>query len=91
MVLLTRGSCHSFYLASRQPIAKKFSISPAELVYGKNVRLHSDPVLDIRAGLKTIGLLRLLKYAMPKLKPSPPANHAKIVADPGISNPVYMS
>lgn len=46
---------------------------------GKNLRLHSDPVLDIRSGLKATGLLRLLKDAKPKFKPPPLANHAKTV------------
>lgn len=59
----------------------KFASSPVELVYGKNLRLPSDPVLDIKSRLNATGLLRLLKDAMPKLKPPPPANHTKAVTD----------
>lgn len=41
---------------------------------------HSDPLLDIRSGLNTIGLLRLLKDAVRKLNPPPPTNQVKNVA-----------
>lgn len=47
----------------------KFAASPAEFLYGKNLRPHSNAVLDIKLGLNTNGLLRLFKDETRKLKP----------------------
>lgn len=40
---------------------KKFATSPAEVMYGGNLRLPSDSVLDLRSLLNITGLLCLLK------------------------------
>lgn len=60
---------------------EKFGASPEELAYGENLSLLSGPVLDIRCGLNTTGLLVLLKDGMRKLKPPPSAYHAENVVN----------
>lgn len=45
---------------------REFVASPGELLYRENLRLPSDPVLDITSDLNTTGSLPLLKEAMLK-------------------------
>lgn len=59
-----------------------FLVTSAELVYGENLTLTNNPVLDIRSSLNSIELLPLL--VLRNLKP--PANHAKNIADAPIDS-----
>ncbi|CAD7085746.1 unnamed protein product [Hermetia illucens] len=67
-------------LGLRTTRREEFAASPAELVYGENPRLPSDPVFDKRSGLTESGLVRLLRDNLRRIKATPPTRHSSIPA-----------
>lgn len=59
-------------------LLEEFAASSADPVYGENLRLSDDLLLDKRDGLGETGLLRLLREAVLRLKPPPTSCQARL-------------
>lgn len=61
---------------------EEFVAGPANIIYKENLRLPSDPILDIMSSYNSTGWLCSLKDAVRKLKPPPSViSYAKNVVD----------